>query len=406
MQQLAPSKDKNRQPIAVWGYWLLLRLALSLMVLLASASHPQTVLEGAIGVWPPAGSPGAWLQRILLDPWLRWDAASYLQIASRGYSLDDGTALFHPLYPWLGRVVGYLLGGNMMAGLFVVSSVCGLLFLILFERLARLDLPPDEARRASLYFVHVPVAFVLFAPYTESLFLLCSVMVFLMARGGAWWFAGLSVALATLTRQQGIFLSIPLAWELWESSGRDRRKLLRNWRNVLSLAGGPMGLSFWLVYRAVTLGDVAFDANRPQTLLYGLFISSSGTRVVEVQGLMPPWRAIWTALNTLTVTTAIDLVMGALFLLLLIFGGRFLWRLRPSYLLYAITVIVLSFSFHTGPDKPYMGLPRHCMLAFPLFLPLASWGRLRAVETLIIVLGLSGVLLAAYIYGAHILWVP
>jgi hypothetical protein len=399
-------RGTHARPMTVWVYWLLLRVALSVIVLMASALIPQTALENTVPVWPPSASPGAWLQRVLVDPWLRWDAEYYLEIASRGYSLDDGTALFHPLYPWLGRLAGYILGGNMAAGLLVVSSACGLLFLILFERLARLDLAPDQARRASLYFLHVPIAFALFAPYTESLFLLCSVMVFLMARRGHWWLGGLSVALATLTRQQGIFLSIPLAWELWESSGRDFRTVLRNWRHVSSLAAGPIGLLFWLGYRAVALGDIAFEAHRPATWLYGLFISRSGTEVVPVQGLAP-WRAISTAFSNPTPTTVIDLVLGALFLLLLIRGARFLWRVRPSYLLYAVTVIVLSFSFYTGPEKPYMGLPRHCLLAFPLFLPLASWGSSsRRFDLIITVCGLIGVMAGAFVYGAHILWVP
>ena len=398
-------RGTHARVMTVWMYWLLLRVVLSLVVVMASALVPQTALENAVPVWPPSAPPGAWVQRVLVDPWLRWDAEYYLQIASRGYSLDDGTALFHPLYPWLGRVAGYVLGGNMGAGLLAISSACGLLFLILFERLASLDLPPDQARRASLYFLHVPIAFALFAPYTESLFLLCSVMVFLMARRGHWWLAGLSVALATLTRQQGIFLSLPLAWELWESSGRDVRALCRSWRSVLSLLAGPVGLLFWLGYRAVALDDIAFDVHRPATWLYGLFLSRSGTEVVPVQGLAP-WRAISTAFSNPTPTTVIDLVVGGIFLLLLIGGWRFLWRLRPSYLLYAVTVILLSFSFYTGPEKPYMGLPRHCLLAFPLFLPLASWGSSRILDLTVTVFGLIGVMAGAFVYGAHILWVP
>ena len=34
-----------------------------------------------------------------------------------------------------------------------------------------------------------------------------------------WLFAGLAGALATLTRQQGIVLALPLAWELWVLEG-------------------------------------------------------------------------------------------------------------------------------------------------------------------------------------------
>src|SRR5437773_1426211 len=140
----------------------------------------------------------------------------------------------------------------------MLRFVLALVFLIGFERLARLDLSPGASHRAAVYLSHAPLAFVLFAPYTEALFLLSSVVVFLMARRRAWWMAGTAAGLAALTRQQGVFLLIPLAWELWEWSGRDWRKVLGNWRSAMSLALAPAGLLVWLVYRAVVLADIAF----------------------------------------------------------------------------------------------------------------------------------------------------
>ena len=217
----------------------MLRFLLALVVLIGSANRPETALEKDMAVWPPASSFGRWLDRVLVRPWQRWDTEYYLNIAERGYRLDDGSTQFHPLYPWMGRVFGDVLGGNMLLGLLAASSVCGLLFLMGFERLARLDLSPGTSRRAAVYLLHAPLAFVLFAPYTEALFLLSSVIVFLMARRRAWWMAGTAAGLAALTRQQGIFLLIPLAWELWEWSGRDWRKVLGNWRSAMSLALAP-----------------------------------------------------------------------------------------------------------------------------------------------------------------------
>src|SRR2546428_473564 len=84
------------------------------------------------------------------------------------------------------------------------SVVFGLLVMMGFERLARVDLSQGTSRRAAVYLLHAPLAFVLFAPYTEALFLLSSVIVFLMARRRAWWMAGMAAGLAALTRQQGI----------------------------------------------------------------------------------------------------------------------------------------------------------------------------------------------------------
>jgi len=396
----------SRRALSILIPWLMLRVVLSIVVLAASDSRPNTDVEKRVAAWPPSLPLSVWSGRVLLSPWQRWDVEHYLAIVGRGYLPGDGTAQFHPLYPWLGRAAGFLLGGNMLAGLLGISSVCGLLCLIAFRRLAEFDLAPDEAHRAAVLLLHAPLAFILFAPYTEGLFLLCSVMLFLMARNGRWWLAGVAGGLAALTRQQGIFLVVPLAWELWESSGRDFRELARSWRRALSVILIPTGLIVWLLYRTLTLGDLAFDIYKPRTWIYGLLISRDATKVVEEQGLVPPWQALAAALTSPKSTTVIDLILGTGFLLMLVFGGRFLWRLRPSYFLYASVILLVSFSYFTGAFQPYMGLPRHCLLAFPLFLPLAVWAKHPRIEFSLLMLGFCGMSLLTYFYGAQILWVP
>ena len=53
-----------------------------------------------------------------------------------------------------------------------------------------------------------------------------------------------------------------------------------------------------------------------------------------------------------------------------------------------------------------MGLPRHCLLAFPLYLPVAIWSRRPRVELMFMGLGFLGMCFLAYCYAAQILWVP
>lgn len=388
------------------GPWLMLRVVLSLIAFGASSARPQPNPEGGLQASPVSATQAAWGQRLFLEPWQRWDAPYYEMIAARGYRQGDGTLQFHPLYPLLGRVTGRLMAGNIVAGLLTVSSVSGLLFLLVFSRLAALDLPPDDARRAATLFLHWPVAFILFAPYSEALFLLCSVLLFLMARRGSWWLAGVAGGLAALTRQQGVFLALPLAYELWEWCGRDLSKVLSRWRTALSVLLVPAGLLVWLVYRARTFGDVVLDLYSPQTWIYGLLISTDAKRVVEEQHFVLPWNAVAAALNHPRSTTIFDLVLASLFLAVFVVGGRALWRLRQSYFLYATVILLVSFSLNTGSYQPYMGLPRHCLLAFPIFLPLAIWARRPRMETTFLGIGLLGMAVLTYCYSARILWVP
>jgi len=384
----------------------LLRLLLSLWVVIISSLRPVTEAEKAIAVWPPSHPLTAWLERVLLLPWLRWDVEHFMKIALQGYRPDDGTAQFHPLYPLLGKFAGLLCGGNTLAGLLIVSSVFAFVCLKSFEYLAALDLPPQAARRAVFYFAHAPAAFVLFAPYTESLFLSCGIVALLMARRGQWWLAGAAGGLAALTRQQGIFLLVPLAWELWEWTARDWRKLWANWRSALGLLLVPASLLAWLFFRALALSDVTFNWQQPGTLIYGLLISGSARRIVSVQSFMPPWQALQIAVSNLSATNVIDLTLGGFYLLLLLAGGRRLWQIRRSYFLYALVILSVSFSLSTGRTASYMGLPRHCLLAFPLFLPLALWGERRLAHYLIMTAGLMVLLSLAMFYTTRILWVP
>lgn len=388
------------------SFWLITRIALSAWAALCSISYPRSPLEKKTPMWPPGESFGDWLTRALLAPWDRWDVEHFLKIATRGYSVDDGTLSFHPLYPMLGKMVGAIFGDHTLLGLFLVSNVCCLLFLFCFERLARLDLTRDEAYRATCYSLLLPASFVLFAPYTESLFLLLGALALLMARRGKWALAGLAGGLAALTRQQGIFLLLPLAWEFWEWSDRNPRKMIANWRGAVGLLLTPAGLLAWLIYRALTLGDIVLDPQRPGTLIYGLIISRSATQIVEQQSLMAPWKAVWIALGVPSYANRIDLGAGTIYLLILIFGGRILWRLRPSYFLYSLTTIAISFSLSTGNMESYMGLPRHCLLATPLALPLGVWGRNPAAGLSFTTIGIVCLFAMSLFYVGKFWWVP
>ena len=386
--------------------WLMLRIVLSLIVLGASSARPNTDLEKSVKAWPVSTPHDAWLKRVVLEPWRRWDTEYYEYIAERGYRRDDGTLQFHPLYPLLGRGASFLFAGNVTAGLLAVSSVSCVLFLLVFVRLAELDLPQDDSQRAATLLLHAPMAVILFAPYSEGLFLLFSALTFLMARRGSWWMAAAAGGLATLTRQQGIFLVLPLAWELWEWCGRDLSKVLRRWSSVASVLLIPASLVGWLGYRGLMFGDIVFDAHNPRTWVYGLLISKDATQVVAEQRFDFPWNALADALRSSGTSTVFDLVLGAMFVAMFVAGGRALWRIRKSYVVYAAVILLVSFSYNTGAFLPYMGLPRHCLLAFPLFLPMAIWARKPGVETALLGVGFLGMAVLAFSYAAKIFWVP
>ncbi|HEU4328260.1 MAG TPA: hypothetical protein VFS21_34300 [Roseiflexaceae bacterium] len=423
-QRSAPLKAAaTPSPTALWFG---LRALTLLYATLFSAVAPLTARERALPLWPP-GEPAAWLERTLLAPWERRDVEYYRAIVERGYRIDDGTAQFHPLLSWLASPLHWL-GASPLLALLLVASVAALLLLLAFERLALLDLPPAQARLAVALLACAPPCFILFAPYPEGLFLLWATLCLLWARQRRWWLAGLAGALAALTRQQGVLLALPLAWELWDARAKRREargvglearspsasndnsprnthhSTLTDW---LSLGLPPMGLLVWLVYRGLALGDVRVSAVGPQELIYSLLISPSAAQVVPEQAFLWPWQALWLALSKFArapeYSLAIDLVLGAGFVALLALGWP---RMRGSYRVYALAVTLISFAYYTGPHYPYMGLPRHLLLATPVFIALAPlaaerpWLRRTLLDGGILVF--SFLLLQFSIHG----WVP
>jgi hypothetical protein len=351
--------------------WLILRILTAVIALISSVlNRPGAAefghFEMRLPIWPPSRPIASWIGRIFVGPWARGDAEYYVSAVSNGFSIHDGTASFHPLLVWLSVPV-YLISGSPLFGLLLVASVSTLLLYIAIERLARLDLPQEEAKRATLLFALYPLSYVFFAPYTESTFLLFAVLLFLCARRRMWLSAGLCGAAATLTRQQGLFLLVPLAWELWES------KEFRL-RNLASLSFIPLAYLFWIAYRTFALSDSTPDLSSFQAIIYSVLLSPSAHKVVADQAFLLPPKALHMALLKLwyhpTVPILIDLTMAAIFITMTVLAWR---NMRASYRLYTFIIILVSLSYYTGlvNDSTYMGLPRHLLLAFPVFIGIA-----------------------------------
>jgi hypothetical protein len=394
-----------RVPLQVVGLWVILRIITSVWTAIVSSLSPLTEIEKAIPLWPPSAPISDWLERALLAPWNRWDDGFYLQIVTEGYQTENGTAQFHPLYPWLATPLANI-GLHPLFSLLLVSSAAGLTMLLLFQRLAGLDFSAGDARVATLMLLFFPSALVLFAPYTEGLFLLFSVLCLYFARQRTWLLAGLAGGLATLTRQQGLFLALPLGWEIWEAYGGRLLEIFKQPKSWLGLSLIPAGMLAWLGYRAIALDDLSPDFTSVHSAIYSVIISPSSTRVVPASSFIWPWQALWYAIGKAISAPDIDiwinLILAGVFLVLLGLAWR---NMRASYRIYSLAIVLTALSFYTGPFHPYMGLPRHLWLAFPVFIGLAPlvrrpWMRLAAAGS-----GLVGMLFLLLSYVFHA-WVP
>ncbi len=186
------------------------------------------------------------LSGALLGVWLRFDAVHFIRIAQSGYS-DPDLAPFYPLYPLLIRLFAWPSGENLLLAAIVASNLACLLSVVGFASWMR-DEGYDAAttRRALLLFLWFPTAFFLFAPYSESTFVLFAILGLWAARRGRWAAAGLAGALAALTRLGGLALSLVVAFEWLRRRGSlPRAQSLAAAGAALAPLAAAAGLALW-----------------------------------------------------------------------------------------------------------------------------------------------------------------
>jgi hypothetical protein len=190
-----------------------------------------------------------------------------------------------------------------------------------------------------------PPAFILLAPYNESTFLVCAVGAVWAIHRERWRLAGLLGGFAALTRQQGIALVVPLAWELVIAL---RQRRIRPWMFGAVLLV-PLGYGIFLAYRAIVLGDLAalMQADSLAGFVRTLMVSPSSEQIVIGQRIAWPWEPFHDHLRMIVRTPApyhlvIDLALGWASVLVVLAGLRSMTRIERAY---SGTIMVLSLCY-------------------------------------------------------------
>lgn len=365
--------------------FLAVRLGLSLWAALALAvvpaeTGPSDLARPYLGMAPVDEG----LAGVLLGPWQRFDTLHYIYLAIHGYEAGTPYTAFPPLYPFLIRAVGGLMGGRYLLAALLISNLSVIGYFIVFFVLAEREVGSACARRAQVYAGLYPWAFILLAGYSESLFLLLTALAFWMALRGRGWAAGLCGALAALARLQGGALALPL---LFIALSQHKFRLL------------PLKTDFLWPLLPV-LASAGFLLGRAWAGIEPVAVTQA-TYWHQVSAA--PWVGMAVNLRNMLggaahPTDYLDLAAAWFAIVLTVIAWR---RLQPAYVLYMTTVMLLSIS-HLRTPHPMSSVGRYVMELFPAFFLLGRWGgRSPWLNRLVVY---PSALLLLWLSGQFVLW--
>lgn len=362
-----------------------MRVVISLWVALVLAvtqapTSPDDVLRPYQGIAPISGG----VAESFLGVWQRFDTLWYLRIAQHGYSPDDGSTVYFPLYPLLIRLLGKILLGNYLFAAVLISNVAYVAALYCLHKLAEKELGRPGARRSTAYLAIFPTAFFFLAAYTESLFLLLTLAAFLSAHDRRWWRAGALGFLASLSRLQGIVLVIPILYMYLRDKSLHPPRLRPDMLGALII---PLGAVLFTAYQHLVVGATPLISTY-QTQLYAQFVWPWDNIIGSVQQIASPEGTFVDVLN---------LLATAAFIAMTIVSFR---RLSMEYAIYmAITLLALMLRRTTL--QPLVSMSRYVLVLFPAFILWGRWGINPWVQRLIVY---PSVALLLYLSGQFAMW--
>lgn len=325
-----------------------------------------------------------------------WDSGWYFDIARRGYYYQpDGqsSVAFFPLYPLLMRIVAWPFGASdralWLAGIVIsYASFVGALF-VLHSLTRQLTGSRETARRAVLYIAVFPFSFFFARVYTESLFLLVSLLAIAAALKSRWWMAGAFGALVALTRPNGVLIAVPLC--CLALAGRPDFKTLV--RRGVAVACVPVALAGYSFYVYGLAGHPLAWLGAQQHWQYSLW--------------HPPWRQLVSLASLIEQHGPYDvffssqyapyqIVHGTIAVLALAVTPLVFRRLGLAMGAYTLAGVLVPLS-----ASDLQGIGRYTAVLFPLFIALGTLRSERFHEAVLVVSALFLAVFAGLFVTLH-----
>lgn len=313
---------------------------------------------------------------VIFDNFYKWDSGWYGIIAENGY--DPKSSAFFPLYPILIFLVKSLLEITPKTAGILIANAAFPVMLYVSYRLLRLDYGEKDTRKIMWLPALYPTSYYFSAAYTESLFLLFLTLTLYFIRKETWAGAGVSGFFASVTRNTGVFLTVPYVLESFK---------IRSWGEIVPFlrqgvdrkgSGGskpgirsplfwafaiPLPFFLYMAYLHFKFGD-PFAFSHAQTQFGRGFLNPAATlykgypMLIHYLTSKPfDWYWIYFFVEFFTVT-----------LVLLVLAAT-VRKLRISYwiiILYSF-LIPLSAPAHDAVIDYFVSFSRYSLAIFPLY---------------------------------------
>jgi hypothetical protein len=356
----------------------------------AGVRASQVTVDAAEALEPKPGTPVG----LIAGVFTQWDGLWYLEIVRSGYPRSmpadityfdvEARAAFFPLYPMVVRAADRILpGGDTLAAL-AVSTGLALVAVVLVGVLARRLYGNDVAERAMVLFAVFPGSFVLSYAYAEALLIVLAAACLWFLLDERWLLAGVTAALATATRPNGVALVAACGVAAVLAIRRNR-----DWSSLVAPLLAPVGFISFQWFLAAHTGEswpwfrVQREAWREGTSFGATAISNT------ISFLGHPFESPTDALTAASLAA-------------LVLGLWCLWRKPLPWPMVAYIAVVIALMLLPATVT---ARPRFLFTAFPLFISAAAWWprRDRAVWDLVLVAcgaGLTGLTALYGVFGA------
>lgn len=347
------------------------------------------------------------------------DTPHYIKIAKSWYASSGADAkyiVFYPLYPVCIMIVNFVVSNFALGGLslfklvglnplnpfyatlqnlstesyfisgLVISNLCLIIACYYLYRLVYLDYEEAKARRAVIFLLLYPFSVFLIGIFTESLFIMLSVMIFYYMRQHKWMIAGLLGFLASMTRTQGILLIIPVLYEYalvnhWFTGFRFTvakffgffKKLTPDFLFILLM---PLGFGVYLAINQITQGDWFAFYKHIAVEPWWQGQDWIGNNLYQHYDMSQQYYSLG------LIIYKVQIVEFFIFCGLVVYG---LWKkVRTSYIVYMLAYLMVTYT-----SSWMISGPRYMMSDIPFYIILAVASEKRAVQAaLLILLGL------------------